>query len=539
MIELIKIKNYALIQDSEIDLSKGLNIITGETGAGKSLFIGALSLILGDKISKNLIGKNAEETTVEVIIKSAKIVKRAKELDLDVEIPKDSSVIIKRVFGEKNRSYINGELITQSQLKKLMAGTVEICSQHENQSILEKANQLNMLDIYCEIDTSILKEKFISFKTLSDQKAKLLKEKTQQEAKKDFLEFQLEEIKKLNPTKEDLEIEAKLAEIKSQTQISDIEKNIYEFFNGDDGVKTKLNHILFALRSLDRITNEEKAISFKKAMDDILSYNVSRSSLDSEDQLQYYIERMETLNKIKRKHGGSIESLLDARSSLEEELDNIENFDENIQKIEADIKKAESAFLKEAKVISKIRKEKSSKLAKEIESGLKDLNISNAKFEICIEEKSYSDTGIDSVEYLISANKGEDLQPISEIASGGELSRVLLSIYKVLGGKNTVYLFDEVDAGIGGDTGTKIGKKLQEMAKNSQIICITHLPQVAIFAQSNFKIDKKENSQKTVSNISKLNMTETEIEISRMLGSSVNESSALSHAKELIKKARS
>jgi DNA repair protein RecN (Recombination protein N) len=164
--------------------------------------------------------------------------------------------------------------------------------------------------------------------------------------------------------------------------------------------------------------------------------------------------------------------------------------------------------------------------------------MNNVKFSIEINKKDYSANGIDDIEYQISPNKGEALKPISEVASGGELSRVLLSIYNVLGGSNSVYLFDEVDAGIGGETGMKVGKKLKQMANNSQIICITHLPQVAVFAESNFKIDKKENSQKTVSNITKLDSKETEIEISRMLGAALNSSTALEHAKEMIKKAK-
>lgn len=538
MIELIKIKNYALIQDSEIDLTSGLNVITGETGAGKSLFLSALSLILGEKVSKNIIGSNGDEATVEVILKnSPSIWKKINSLDLDIN--KESSLIIKRVFGEKNRCYINGELITQSQLRQIMKGAIDICSQHENQSITEKENQLSLLDEYAEISLDKLEELYQEYKRLSAEKTSLLKERTAQEEKKDYMEFVLGEIKKLNPTEEDLKLEDKLLEAKNIQKIVEAEQSVSELFNGDEGVRNKLKAIYIELKSIDEYKNDTKSQEYKALMDQILAFDIKSSSRDNMEDLDYILERSEALKKLTRKHGGSISSLIETMEKLEKDLDNVNNFDSNLEKIEEDIKKVLSSYMKEAKIVSKKRKEASFKLAKDIESSLKDLNMANAKFMIELSEKEPSINGIDDINYMISANKGEELDLISEIASGGELSRILLSIYNVSGEKGKIYLFDEVDAGIGGDTGTKIGQKLREMSKDSQIICITHLPQVAVFADSNFKIDKKENSKKTVSNIWKLNTVETEQEISRMLGSSLNSSTALSHAREMLKKAKS
>jgi DNA repair protein RecN (Recombination protein N) len=535
MIELIKIKNYALIQDSEIDLTKGLNIISGETGAGKSLFLGALSLIMGEKVSKNIIGKNGAEATVEVIIKQKDLTKKA--IDLGIEVEKDGSLLIKRVFGEKNKCYINGELITQAQLKNLMKGSIDICSQHENQSILDQNNQLAMLDTYSSIDLDKLSLLYKELKSLMNEKVSLVKEKKQRDEKVDYFEYVLGEINKVNPTEEDIQIESRLSELKNKQKIIQVEGSIHQFFNEDEGIRSKLKGIYYELKELDEIKNQTKSEEFKELMNQILAFDV-KSKDDSDEDIQYYLDRMENLSSLTKKHGGTIVSLLAEKEKLEQELDNIKNFDSNLSKIDGSIKKAEFAFLKEAELVSRKRKDHCAKLSKEIESNLKDLNMNNVKFSIEINKKDYSANGIDDIEYQISPNKGEALKPISEVASGGELSRVLLSIYNVLGGSNSVYLFDEVDAGIGGETGMKVGKKLKQMANNSQIICITHLPQVAVFAESNFKIDKKENSQKTVSNITKLDSKETEIEISRMLGAALNSSTALEHAKEMIKKAK-
>jgi DNA repair protein RecN (Recombination protein N) len=263
MIELIKIKNYALIQDSEIDLTKGLNIISGETGAGKSLFLGALSLIMGEKVSKNIIGKNGAEATVEVIIKQKDLTKKA--IDLGIEVEKDGSLLIKRVFGEKNKCYINGELITQAQLKNLMKGSIDICSQHENQSILDQNNQLAMLDTYSSIDLDKLSLLYKELKSLMNEKLSLVKEKKQRDEKVDYFEYVLGEINKVNPTEEDIQIESRLSELKNKQKIIQVEGSIHQFFNEDEGIRSKLKGIYYELKELDEIKNQTKSEEFNES----------------------------------------------------------------------------------------------------------------------------------------------------------------------------------------------------------------------------------------------------------------------------------
>lgn len=540
MIEVIKIKNYALIEDAEIELTKGLNVITGETGAGKSLFINALSLLMGQKSSSQIIGKNGKEASVEAVVY---VDKRISSVLNKYEIDHKKSIIIKRVIGEKNRCYIDGNIISQNQLKEIMEPFLDICSQHENQSLLDYDVQREIVDTFSKNEKELDSLKSIySLKRELELKIKDQKRKKDEiEAQKDYLEFQLSEIKTLNLNKEDEQIDEIIRTLNNSVKIKDTEINIHDNFYGPEGIKVKIKESIILLKQLDDLLQRENSENFKQKAEEFLlemdSLPKKSVSID-EESVNYYLNRNEELAKLKRKYGGTVSGILSKKEEIEQSLDLINNFEDDISVMEKDLQKTNKEYAKIAEKVSLLRKENSKKLEKMIESNLKHLNMPYAQFSIKIEKGEESITGIDDIKFLISPNRSEDLKELGSIASGGELSRVILSIRNVSNKSKLCYLFDEVDAGIGGNTASTIGRKLKEMGNDCQVICITHLPQVAVFGNSNYKIEKIEDKTKTTSKIEKIQGDSLIKEISRMLGSSLSGKKAIENAAEMIKNAK-
>jgi len=543
MIEMIKIKNYVLIKEAEIELGPNLNIITGETGAGKSLFIGALSLILGDKSQSNFIGKHSKEASVEAIIRvDSKLSQKLKKY----EISHKESIVVKRIVGERNRSYIDGNVVSQNQLKDIMSDLLDICSQHENQSLIEEKVQREIIDQ--EIDAELInsvKTSFLNLKELKESVQSLIDDKKNNESKKDYIDFQLEEIKSLKLTKEDEDIEEKVSILKNSAKISSFEKEIKESLFSSIGVKSLLKEVYLNLKEIEQLKNESEesnvSESFKEKMNEFVSYleslpKTSSVSVD-EDMYQYYLNRIEEISKLKRKYG-SIKAIFEKKEELENSLDLITNFDEIIEEKKEEIKKSEREFVKLSKKLSEKRKEKAEIYSKKIEQNLKKLNMPFAQFKIEIKDTDYSIHGFDKISFMISPNRSEPISELSKIASGGELSRVILAVRAVSSNSKQCYLFDEVDAGVGGDTALMIGQKLREISEKKQVICITHLPQVAVYADSNYNIEKKQTKESTFSEIYRIESDELVEEISRMLGGSLAETTARANALELIKKTK-
>lgn len=539
MIETIKIKNYALIEDSEIELGSGLNIITGETGAGKSLFINALSLIMGEKVSLDVVGKNGNEAIIESIIKPNELLlKRLRSINIEVE----DSFIIKRVIGQKNRCYINGSIVSLSQLKEVMKGFLEICSQHENQSLLKEDYQIDILDKYLELESDLIKikESFSNLKKIEKEKEEINLKNNDLLNKKDYLEYQLEEIESYKLTKEDENLDEIISKLKNDVKIKELESLLFQNLFSQNGVKNLLKESFYLIKELDSFLNKNTSDKFKEKFEDFNSFLDSLpknpTSID-EELVDYYLKRNDSLEKIKRKHG-SVNNIFLKKCEIESELSLLDNFDENIKNIDIEIEKHRKNYISLANKISSKRKDGAKKLSNKIEDNLKDLNIPFAKFKIEILSNTPTEKGIDKVSFMISPNRSEDLKELNKIASGGELSRIILSIYNSITQNNKSLLFDEVDSGIGGDTAPKIGEKLKDIGKNCQVICITHLPQVAVFGDFNYKIEKIQDKNKTISKIFKLNENLFKEEISRMLGSSLTGNMALNNAIEMIKSAK-
>lgn len=542
MIEIIKIKNHSLISDSEIHLKNGFNVITGETGAGKSLFINAISTILGQKSDPLMIGKNGEESSITIQINPENF--KSLKTYLSEADKKDEPLIIKKVITkDKSRIYINDEIVSQSTLKNLMKDIINICSQHDGQKISNPAFQRKFLDTYSSTlkELEIIKEGFNKKTELLLGKEKLFKSFNNRDQEIDFAKWKLQEIKALNITAEDINLESKIDELKNSKQISDTIKELDPLINGDNSIFSILKELEFHLEKLHKMGKTLNLDKFKELKRDLFS-EVRNFDLEPEDNdnLDNLLERLDQINKIKRKYGGSVQSVLDEQKTLKEKIETLENIDSEIGKIDSEIKKIDQALKPTLTKLSEKRKKGAESLNKKITADLQDLNMTGSSFAIKIVPKAeYDQFGQDDISFLIKPHAGQNLAPIEDIASGGELSRVILAIQNNVG-EPGCFLFDEIDAGIGGNTGLKIGQKLKEMSQSSQIICITHLHQVAIYSENHLKIEKVQSKNKTETFIHELDSKDQELEIARMVGNDLsNKNQALEYAKDLLNKARS
>jgi DNA repair protein RecN (Recombination protein N) len=554
MLETIKIKNFAIIDSLELEFKNGLNIITGETGAGKSILLEAIGLILGNRASTDTIQTGAESASVEAVFdisENQNIKQKLKFYEIESD---NSSLIIKRVIHKngKNKILINGSFVTTKELSDICFSLVELCSQHENQSLTKSAYQLELLDKYANTQELKLKvsEKYKEYKSLVQELDEINSSTLSQEAK-DFLLFQLNEINQFNPKPN--EEEELQEERKKLSHITNILENLtlaLKFLESEDSDATVLDLLSKSLNKLARITEYDSNLNtLYETLENaqtiiqeiIFSLNQYKDKIEADpNRLEEVESRLAEWSKMKKKYGVNSEAILLKKEEIQKKLTQFENKQEIINELENKIKKRFEELNALSLELSNLRKKAAKKLTKEIEKELHELSLQNSKFEIHFETNEISENGIDKIQFLFSANLGEDLKPISKVASGGELSRIMLAIRQIVASHKglSVYLFDEIDSGIGGVTASIVGKKLKNLAKNNQVLCITHLPQVAAFADAHYLVSKSVQGSKTISSIKPLTSQERIDEIARMLGGlSINEKSK-EHAKVLLKEAK-
>lgn len=539
MISSIQIKNYALIEDAYIDLHQGLNVITGETGAGKSLFLSAISLILGEKADLKLIKNKEKETSVliEINPKSLPQLKKfLKENDLDSDI-----FILKRKFSQDNsRCFINEQPVSLNKVRELMANLVYICSQNENTQISDSSEQRKIVDSF-DMNPFLeeLHKLWTERKKIISQIDELNSNSKNVEFNSDFVTFQLNDIRALSLSEKDLALSEKLSEMEKETQLFEVYKEMSEsLIHNENSLPQQLKLLIHYCEKLNKY-GKKIDISPIEKMRSELSELLGKIDVESFDQseVENLKNRVETLKPILKKHGPTIKDVLDKQKSLENQLKKIENFEAEIlnltSQVESLTKKALSISIK----ISKHRLKVIPEIEKKISSQLQDLNMKGASFHINLTpNQELSAHGTDKIEFLIKPHAGQNPMPLAKIASGGEISRIVLALNSVIN-TSGFFLFDEIDSGIGGNTGLSIGQKLKSMSKKNQIICITHLHQVAVYSDRHFKIEKKQEKNKTTTQILELNEENQVKEISRMLGDDLS-SKTLDHAKELLKNAQ-
>ncbi len=558
MLKLLRIQNFAIIENMEIEFGTGLNIFSGETGAGKSIVMEALNMILGGRASSNIIRQGAESASVEALFEIEDKSFLAGVLESSGISFDEEKFIVRRVIqpSGKSRAYINNSMASLQTLQQITAPFVDICSQGDQQLLVKSEEQLLWLDRYGDLTDlrNFVKERFMLWKERLGALKKLEADSTDRAQRIDFLKFQLKELNEaeLSNPNEDEEIKQEL-EVLSNSEtlcafakeseaaiygIDDSQKSMLDVLNGlvqkaESLVKTdpKLTPAYELMNSL-KVTVEEAGYFFR---------DYTKSIVVDESRLEELNIRYNILNQLKRKYGPELEKVMASRDRFTEELQSFENHKESSQIAKAAVHESRELLDTEARVLSEKRSVVSRAFGQDVEKELSELNMLEARFIVDVNTlEDPTVNGTNRVEYKIAANPGELPQAIQKVASGGELSRIMLALHNVLSAKDRIhlYLFDEVDAGIGGKTAATVGKKLQQVAKNNQVICITHLPQVACFANHHFRVEKsieeKNGEARTICSVLSLKKEDRTLEIARMLSGVENDEKALANAESML-----
>ena len=528
MISTLHIKNIGIIDDLSIDLNQGLNVLTGETGAGKTLIIDSLQIISGGRFSKEMIRKGETNSFVEICMY---------EPESDNAI--DGNIIVSREISlnGKNMCKINGRMVTVSELKNFMSKFIEIHGQNDNQSLLDNKFHLKYLDGYIGNQISNIKyeyrnnyERYLEIK--KELKANYGDEK-ERERKLDLLKYQVNEIEEANLKENEEEyLEEKRKIMLNSEKIS---KNLNEadIAIGEDGIDN-LNIAIRALEKIENIDNVYEKISsnlksiyyeLQEISRDISNY---KEDVCFDEQERNEIEqRLDLIYSLKRKYGNDIKEIITYKEEIQEEIEHIENLDEYNNKLKKEQKQLKEKMTILAETMNKLRNEYGKKLSNNINKVLEELEMKNAKISIHINynEVEFFENGKDEVEFYIRTNLGEDEKQLSKIASGGEMSRIMLAIKKVLADTDEmpVLIFDEIDTGISGKAANSVAEKLNGISRNHQVLCISHLPSIAAIADYNYFISKKVVDERTNTNIKLLNEKETIEEIARISSGEINE----------------
>lgn len=519
MINHISIRNFAIIENTEIDFEDGLNIITGETGSGKSIVIEAISLALGSRADSAFVRFGADKAVVQ----------------LAGELKGEEIVITREVSSTgKNLCRLNGQIVTLSELLVTCRKLADIHGQYDNQSLLNSDNHINLVDRFHSDEIDAIKEVFLQryeeYTSVKSKLTALLSAEAENLRKKDFYRFEIDEIASagLKPG-EDEELEEKISLLQNSEKIFSAVEGTYELLNNsDNGLISALGTAMNSLQSISGYSKELNSISEDFSdlfyrLDDIAGNlrEIKDKVTFSPYELDDAISRLNTIDGLKRKYGPAIDDILAYMNRISEELFNIENFDSLKIKLSAETENAREKLKEQAEILTEARKRSAAELEKSIEKELKDLNFDSAQLSIDFKElPTIGPNGNDLIEMMISTNRGEPLKPLAKIASGGEISRIMLAIKNITGTYDSIptMIFDEIDAGISGITASIVGRKLKEIAEHHQIICITHLPQIAACGQSHYRIYKEVNNEKTYTRVDKLKDSEAVDEIARLLG---------------------
>ena len=535
MISTLHIKNIGIIDEIMIDFSKGFNILTGETGAGKTLIIGALGIVAGGRFSKEMIRKGENHSFVEVSIYLPNHPKAV-----------DGNIIISREIFENGRNTckINGRLVTVNELKEFMNNIINIHGQNDNQNLLNKENHIKYLDKFLGKEFLSKKNEYTELYNKYVDINRKLKEnygdEKEKQRKLDLLNYQVNEIKNASlKINEDEELEEQRNLIINAEKIS---KSLNE---ADMQInENALNSISIAIKNLEKI--EDINIKYQKTLSSLKSnyYDLQEIAIDlnhynsdtsfEEEERDELENRIDEINDLKRKYGNTIEEILNYKNEVEEEIDKIENLEEKNKELKTELTKITVELEKRAIELHETRQKYGIELENKINKELADLEMPNAKFKINIENTNFNKDGTDEIEFMITTNKGEDFKPLIKTASGGEMSRIMLAIKTVLSDVDEVpiLIFDEIDTGISGKAGNAVGEKLKTISKNHQVIIVTHLASIAAKGDSNYYIYKEVEGDNTKTRIKNLNEQEVIEEIARIASGIVSEIS-LKHAMEL------
>lgn len=555
----VHVKNLALIREADIYFNEGLNILSGETGAGKSIIIGSILIALGAKIPKDILRDDEKEALIEVVfqLKNESIKDKIEELGYDLGDERQI-IISRKIISGRSIIKINGENVTVTNAKKITELLIDIHGQHDHQSLLKLNKQLEILDNYAIGELKQLKSQLSQeYKKYTDLKKEYQEYDIDNESRNReiaFCKFEIDEIDRANLIEGEYEsVEKKFKKISSFKNIAENMNEIYSLI-GDttfDGVSERVGNaskIIQGIRSLD---DGLQPIADSILDLDSICQDVSHMIKDYVDQMAFDEEeakmtedRMNELNHLSQKYCNTkgqsdiVKNILEYRDEQVSKLQKMENFEKMKLQCENQLKEQVGIIENISNKVSEIRKKNANLLANEIENVLKGLNFLDVRFDIHFRKlNSYTANGNDEVEFMISTNPGEDVKPLSAIASGGELSRIMLGIKTIMAEKDDIetLVFDEIDTGISGKTAQMVAERMKEVSKSHQIICITHLPQIAAMADSHYLIEKKIINDKTVTEINLLNDEDSVKELARMLSGSKMTEAVIENAREMKK----
>lgn len=553
MLEHLHIRNVALIKESEISFGDGLNILTGETGAGKSMIIDSLQFALGGRAGKDFLRHGEKQAAVEALfsVQSQALTEKLAENGIAPE--EDGTLLITRTLSEAGKSVcrINGSTVTVGMLKEIAEDMIDIYGQHEHQSLLNPVKHIRLLDRFCGAGFGEAMEEYKNsrqrLKDLEKQLAILIGDESQREQRMDMLLFQKEEIEaaELREGEEDALLEQKKRLSSMERLIRLTGESVTLLYDGDDRAPSACDRLGDALAKLREAAEYDAALSpladaladGYAAVEDCareLKREAEKQEADPEE-LERIEERLQLFYKLKRKYGGSIEAVLEFYEKAVQELEFLSNSSEKAAELSAKKAEEEKRLSALAETLTARRRATAEQVEEQIETALHDMEMKHARFHIQIEEKAdWGADGKDKVEFLISANAGEPLKPLAKIASGGEMSRVMLALKTVLVDADEIgtFIFDEIDTGVSGRTARRVGEKMRFLGGKRQLLCITHLPQIAAMADNHFLIEKESDAGETVTRVTALDEEGAVREVARLMND-VTETT-LAAARELL-----
>lgn len=550
MLENLHVKNLALIEEIEVDFRPGLNILTGETGAGKSILLGSVNLALGGRYNADMLRTGAQFGLVELIfsIDSPLLEKQLASLDI---FPENGRIVLSRkLMAGRSQSRINGETVSMSTLKDVASMLIDIHGQHEHQTLLHKKNHLAFLDLYAKEQVEELKKKTAkAFHTYHACKKKLDEsgmDERERQKEISLAEFEVREIEEAALTDgEDEDLERLYRRMSEGKKVAEEISEAYHYTseNESGNASELLSRAIRALADVESVDEQGAGLYQQLIEIDGLLNDFNRElseyakSLEFSEEEFYETEtRLNEVNRLKTKYGNTIKEVLEYCEERKQRLKELEDYEQYLSELEENFKKSKKNYQKHASALSAVRKKAASSFVNEIQKGLKDLNFLDVKFEMRFSEmETYTSNGIDEAEFYISTNPGEEVRPMGNVASGGELSRIMLAIKTVLADREDTptLIFDEIDTGISGITAGKVAEKMHIIAESRQVLCITHLAQIAAQADAHYLIQKQAKKDKAETEIFCLEEEASIQELARLLGGAKVTANIIESAREM------
>lgn len=549
MLRSLHVKNLALIDEIEVEFGEGLNILTGETGAGKSIILGSVNLALGGRYTRDIIRDGADYGFVELTfeIRDPGQIERLKALDV---FPEEGMVVLSRRLMEgRSVSRINGETVTMGLLREVSAVLIDIHGQHEHQSLLYKKNHLEILDAFAREEGAgcrqAVQEAYRDYRACEKELEEVSMDESQRAKEMAFLEFEVEEIEKAALQEgEDEELESAYRRMANGRKIAGSALEAYRYTSEDpDSASENLSRAIRALSEAAECDEGARQLQEQLVEVDSLLNDFNRELSDysksceySEEELYETENRLNEINRLKVKYGGTVGEILAYQEQQAGKLEKLQDYEAYLAGLEKKAKEAEALLAEACRSLSQVRKSQAAILEEAVQKGLEELNFADVRFEIHFEElKSYTGNGTDDVEFMISLNPGQPLRPLKDVASGGELSRIMLAIRTVMARRDDIetLIFDEIDVGISGRTAQKVSEKMALIGKTHQVICITHLAQIAAMADAHYVIEKTVEEMETRTRIRRLTEEDSVRELARILGGARITDAVLTNAREM------